>query len=200
MNPDVAALLTGVRRGVKWSKYPDDVLCAWVADMDLGTAPAVVARLRRLVEHQDFGYQPDPAPAVTEAAAAHPAAADPVGELEATAPGKTPALDQYTTCLTARAREGKVDPVIGRDAEIRQVIDILMRRRQNNPILTGEAGVGKTAVVEGLALRIAQNDVPDVLRSGDHGRVAAWRHEQAVERTRRVRPDLLPDPTDPSAS
>jgi len=90
--------------------------------------------------------------------------ADPVTEMQNTAPGKTPALDQYTTCLTARAREGKVDPVIGRDAEIRQVIDILMRRRQNNPILTGEAGVGKTAVVEGLALRIAQGDVPDVLK------------------------------------
>ena len=90
--------------------------------------------------------------------------ADPVTELQGSAPGKTPALDQYTTCLTARAREGKLDPVIGRDAEIRQVIDILMRRRQNNPILTGEAGVGKTAVVEGLALRIAQDDVPDVLR------------------------------------
>jgi type VI secretion system protein VasG len=79
----------------------------------------------------------------------------------------TPALDQYTTCLTARARDGKVDPVIGRDMEIRQAIDILMRRRQNNPILTGEAGVGKTAVVEGLALRIALGDVPDVLKGAE---------------------------------
>ncbi|MCV4785077.1 hypothetical protein OFM36_37160, partial [Escherichia coli] len=70
----------------------------------------------------------------------------------------------YTTHLTQRAKEGHLDPVIGRDAEIRQVIDILMRRRQNNPILTGEAGVGKTAVVEGLALRIAKGDVPPPLQ------------------------------------
>jgi len=76
------------------------------------------------------------------------------------APSKTPALDTYTTNLTQRARDGHIDPVIGREAEIRQTIDILMRRRQNNPILTGEAGVGKTAVVEGLALRIAAGDVP----------------------------------------
>ncbi len=76
----------------------------------------------------------------------------------------TPALDQFTTNLTQRARDGKIDPVIGRDAEIRQMIDILTRRRQNNPILTGEAGVGKTAVVEGLALRIAEGDVPDPLK------------------------------------
>ncbi|MBS1210679.1 MAG: vasG [Proteobacteria bacterium] len=77
---------------------------------------------------------------------------------------RTPALDQFTTNLTQRAREGKIDPVIGRDTEIRQLIDILMRRRQNNPILTGEAGVGKTAVVEGLALRIATDDVPPPLQ------------------------------------
>ncbi|MGH8780404.1 type VI secretion system ATPase TssH [Paraburkholderia sp.] len=79
-------------------------------------------------------------------------------------PSKTPALDTYTTNLTQRAREGKIDPVIGREAEIRQAVDILMRRRQNNPIMTGEAGVGKTAVVEGLALRIAADDVPTPLR------------------------------------
>ncbi|MEC5164096.1 MULTISPECIES: type VI secretion system ATPase TssH [unclassified Janthinobacterium] len=90
---------------------------------------------------------------------------DPVGDMAGrAAASKTPALDQFTTNLTGRARDGKVDPVIGRDMEIRQAIDILMRRRQNNPILTGEAGVGKTAVVEGLALRIALGDVPDTLK------------------------------------
>lgn len=79
--------------------------------------------------------------------------------------GKTQHLDQYTVNLTANAKAGKVDPVLGRDQEIRQVVDILMRRRQNNPILTGEAGVGKTAVVEGFALRLASGDVPPPLRN-----------------------------------
>lgn len=80
-------------------------------------------------------------------------------------PGKTKALDQYTEDLTAKAAAGKIDPVLGRDFEIRQIVDILTRRRQNNPILTGEAGVGKTAVVEGFALRIAEGDVPDPLKN-----------------------------------
>src|SRR5580700_9948338 len=79
--------------------------------------------------------------------------------------GKTPNLDQFTINLTEKAKTGKIDPVLGRDFEIRQVVDILMRRRQNNPILTGEAGVGKTAVVEGFALRVAQGDVPPPLRN-----------------------------------
>ena len=79
----------------------------------------------------------------------------------------TKALDQFTINLTDKARKGEIDPVLGRDFEIRQMIDILIRRRQNNPILTGEAGVGKTAVVEGFALRIAEGDVPPPLRDVD---------------------------------
>ena len=82
-----------------------------------------------------------------------------------TAAGKgTTALDRFSQDLTAKAKSGDMDPILGRDEEIRQIIDVLMRRRQNNPILTGEAGVGKTAVVEGFAERIVANDVPPPLR------------------------------------
>ncbi|NRB42260.1 MAG: type VI secretion system ATPase TssH, partial [Pseudomonadales bacterium] len=92
-----------------------------------------------------------------------------VGEASgATAPagmGKGEALAQYCTDLTQQAKDGKIDPIVGRDEEIRQMVDILMRRRQNNPMLTGEAGVGKTAVVEGFAHRIASGDVPPPLKN-----------------------------------
>jgi type VI secretion system protein VasG len=120
------------------------------AEFDKIDADAVIARFTEVVEGS------------LEAGAAVPAAAS--AEAPRRAPGGDSALAKYATDLTQRARDGKIDPVVGRDPEIRQIIDILMRRRQNNPILTGEAGVGKTAVVEGFALRIAQGDVPPPLQ------------------------------------
>ena len=86
------------------------------------------------------------------------------GAIAPAALGKQEALKKYATDLTERARQQHIDPISGRDDEIRQIVDILMRRRQNNPILTGEAGVGKTAVVEGFALRLVRGDVPPALK------------------------------------
>ncbi len=90
---------------------------------------------------------------------------DGAGEPGAPRPAGSAALDQFTIDLTAKAKAGRIDPILGRDTEIRQMVDILTRRRQNNPILTGEAGVGKTAVVEGFAVRIAAGDVPAALKN-----------------------------------
>ncbi len=101
-----------------------------------------------------------------ENVSAQTGAAQPVTPQHAeTAAKQTPALAQYTINLTQKALDGNIDPVIGREFEIRLMLDILMRRRQNNPILTGEPGVGKTALVEGLALKIAQQQVPDALKN-----------------------------------
>jgi type VI secretion system protein VasG len=92
------------------------------------------------------------------------AAASGVAEAGKGTPGGDTALGRFCIDFTARARQGGIDPVFGRDTEIRQMVDILARRRKNNPIVVGEPGVGKTAVVEGLALRIAEDDVPDLLK------------------------------------
>jgi len=92
------------------------------------------------------------------------AAGDGSGQTAPAALGKQEALNKFSTDLTAKARKGELDPIVGRDEEIRQIVDVLMRRRQNNPILTGEAGVGKTAVVEGFAHRIVAGDVPPALK------------------------------------
>ena len=141
---------TEIRSGhLLWALLADEALGRRAREMSRELTRVSVEALKRdfaaLTEGSGEGQTLSPA-----AAAAQPTA-------------RGGALDQFTINLTERARAGKIDPILGRDAEIRQIIDVLTRRRQNNPILTGEAGVGKTAVVEGLALRIAAGDVPPAL-------------------------------------
>ncbi|MGC2530241.1 MAG: type VI secretion system ATPase TssH [Candidatus Acidiferrum sp.] len=117
--------------------------------------------------HNDFWNIVAGSPEDQETAQAVPIGVEglPQGAAGIPAAGKQQNLNQFTIDLTANAKAGKIDAVLGRDHEIRQIIDILTRRRQNNPILTGEAGVGKTAVVEGFALRVAAGDVPPPLKN-----------------------------------
>jgi type VI secretion system protein VasG len=150
-----------------WQVRTGFTLLALVSDEELARIVREISKEMQKIEPEalkkDFialvhGSHEDEAAEEAPEAAGEGAAPRPAG-------GKTANLDQFTVNLTANAKSGKLDPVLGRDTEIRQVIDILMRRRQNNPILTGEAGVGKTAVVEGFALRIAQGDVPPALKN-----------------------------------
>ena len=110
------------------------------------------------------GGSPEDAPSSAAARQAAAGGAEHEGGMAPAALGRQEALQRFTVDLTEKARRGDLDPVVGRDEEIRQIVDILMRRRQNNPILTGEAGVGKTAIVEGFAQRVASGDVPPPLK------------------------------------
>ncbi|MDQ2065686.1 type VI secretion system ATPase TssH [Xinfangfangia sp. CPCC 101601] len=152
----------------KMEREDDQVRSGWLLIAALKT-PVLEGLLRKISLEFDkidpAAIEPELAQ-LLEASVESPVAAASAQQTGSKQQGSS-ALALYATNLTARARDGKIDPVIGRDMEIRQIIDILMRRRQNNPILTGEAGVGKTAVVEGFALRLARGDVPPQLQAVD---------------------------------
>ena len=148
-------------------------------------SPKIVARLAR----RRHG-----APATARRLGGGAAPGEASGAMAPAAMGKQEALKKFTVDLTEQARSGEIDPIVGRDDEIRQIVDILMRRRQNNPILTGEAGVGKTAVVEGFAQRIARGDVPPPLKDVDAAR--ARRRPAAGRRQHEGRVRAAPAPGD----
>ena len=174
LSPDVVALareawlLASVEHGMARVRS-GHLLWALLADETLSRRLGEIARTLRAIPIEALRADYAGITAGAREASETPGGAAPVPSAGDAQPvpvagGGSAALDRFTTDLTAQARAGRIDPILGRESEIRQVIDILTRRRQNNPILTGEAGVGKTAVVEGFAARVAAGDVPEALR------------------------------------
>ncbi len=185
LSADLTRALDRLPRGSAGAPALEPVLVTWmreawlaaslqggrtaISELDLLSALVADPTLRAVANDLSAQFRDIDAQRLETAAAgwAAPSAGTPDGAAPqaASAPAKQGgALETYTIDLTAMARAGRIDPIVGRDGEIRQVIDILSRRRQNNPILVGEAGVGKTAIVEGFALRVAAGDVPPALR------------------------------------
>ncbi len=151
---------TRLRSGhLLWALLADDTLARRSRD-----ASGQLLRIPADLLKQDFAAITAGSGEAASAAAVSEGAPETAGAEHGSPPAGSGALAQFTIDLTGVARGGQIDPVLGRDSEIRQLIDILTRRRQNNPILTGEAGVGKTAIVEGFAIRIVKGDVPPALR------------------------------------